>query len=119
MKLILLLLLPISIAHAMLDQNQMRNAIPQVDAFEGNIWAVLVAGSNTYDNYRHQADTCHAYHILRKHGIAAERIITLMYDDIANNTKNPTKGVIINHPNGTNVYANVVIDYTGKEVSDC
>ena len=24
-------------------------------------WAVLVAGSNTYGNYRHQADVAHAY----------------------------------------------------------
>ena len=26
--------------------------------------AVLIAGSNGYDNYRHQADICHAYNIL-------------------------------------------------------
>ena len=24
-------------------------------------WAVIVAGSSGYSNYRHQADTCHAY----------------------------------------------------------
>ena len=29
-------------------------------------WAVLVAGSNTYGNYRHQADICHAYQIMKK-----------------------------------------------------
>lgn len=29
----------------------------------GKIWAVLVAGSRMYDNYRHQADVCHAYHV--------------------------------------------------------
>lgn len=26
-----------------------------------NHWAVLVAGSNGFWNYRHQADICHAY----------------------------------------------------------
>jgi glycosylphosphatidylinositol transamidase (GPIT) subunit GPI8 len=26
-------------------------------------WAVLVAGSHTYDNYRHQADVLHAYQV--------------------------------------------------------
>ena len=26
-----------------------------------NHWVVLVAGSNGYGNYRHQADVCHAY----------------------------------------------------------
>ena len=55
-------------------------------------WAVLVAGSNGYYNYRHQADICHAYHILRRNGIPDERIIVMMYDDIANNTNNPTQG---------------------------
>ena len=28
----------------------------------------------------------------------------MQYDDIANNTENPNPGVIINHPNGPNVY---------------
>ena len=26
-------------------------------------WAVLVAGSRGWDNYRHQADVCHAYQV--------------------------------------------------------
>ena len=56
-------------------------------------WAVLVAGSNGYFNYRHQADICHAYQILRKNGIPDERIIVMMYDDIAHNTNNPTPGI--------------------------
>ncbi len=29
----------------------------------GKIWAVLVAGSDGFFNYRHQADVCHAYHV--------------------------------------------------------
>jgi legumain len=35
-------------------------------------WAVLVAGSNGFVNYRHQADVCHAYHLLLDQGIPAE-----------------------------------------------
>ena len=31
-----------------------------------------------------QADACHAYQIMKKHGIPEARIITMMYDDIAN-----------------------------------
>ena len=31
-------------------------------------WAVLVAGSSRFWNYRHQADVCHAYQVLRKNG---------------------------------------------------
>jgi legumain len=81
------------------------------------LWALLVAGSNYYYNYRHQADVCHAYQILHAHGIPDERIIVMMYDDIANSPQNPTKGEIINHPNGSDVYHGVPKDYTGKDVT--
>ena len=48
-------------------------------------WAVVVAGSNGYYNYRHQADACHAYQILHKNGIPDTNIVVMMYDDIAQN----------------------------------
>ena len=47
-------------------------------------WAVLVAGSNGFWNYRHQADICHAYQVLLKNGFPASNIIVMAYDDIAN-----------------------------------
>ncbi|KAL1568969.1 legumain [Salvia divinorum] len=80
-------------------------------------WAVLVAGSNGFGNYRHQADVCHAYQILKKGGIKDENIIVFMYDDIAMNDLNPRKGVLINHPTGADVYAGVPKDYTGEQVT--
>jgi len=80
-------------------------------------WALIVAGSSGWYNYRHQADACHAYQILKKHGIPDERIVVMMYDDIANNTENPTPGVIINYPNGSDVYAGVPKDYTKEDVT--
>ena len=40
-----------------------------------------------------------------------------MYDDIAYNKENPMKGVIMNRPNGTNVYKGVPKDYTNKTVT--
>ena len=46
-------------------------------------WAVLVAGSYEWTNYRHQADVCHAYQILHKNGIPDSNIIVMMYDDLA------------------------------------
>ncbi|XP_067682331.1 legumain-like [Haliotis asinina] len=79
-------------------------------------WAVIVAGSNGWYNYRHQADACHAYQIVRKNGIPEERIITMMYDDIAYNEENPTPGKIINRPDGPDVYEGVKIDYRKEEV---
>ncbi|CAL8090573.1 unnamed protein product [Orchesella dallaii] len=81
------------------------------------IWAVLVAGSNEFYNYRHQADVCHAYQILTRNGVPPKQIITMMYDDIAYSKENPTPGVIINRPNGTNVYEGVIIDYNGTDVT--
>ncbi|KAB1218233.1 Vacuolar-processing enzyme [Morella rubra] len=84
---------------------------------DGKRWAVLVAGSNEYVNYRHQADVCHAYQILKKGGLRDENIIVFMYDDIAFHTRNPRPGVIINKPNGDDVYDGVPKDYTGSEVN--
>jgi len=85
----------------------------------GARWAVLVAGSNTYMNYRHQADVSHAYQILsRAGGVPASNIITFMFDDIANSAQNPNKGEIINKPNGPNVYPGTdKIDYKGNDVT--
>lgn len=84
-------------------------------------YAVLVAGSNGFYNYRHQSDVCHSYHILINNGIPAKNIIVLAYDDIANSPNNPIPGTIYNKPTGVdpgfNVYAGCVIDYKGKDVT--
>ncbi|KAK7311409.1 hypothetical protein RJT34_09541 [Clitoria ternatea] len=84
---------------------------------EGTRWAVLVAGSKDYYNYRHQADVCHAYQILKKGGLKDENIIVFMYDDIAYNESNPHPGVIINHPLGSDVYKGVPKDYVGEDIN--
>ena len=36
------------------------------EAAKSSHWAVLIAGSSGYGNYRHQADVCHAYQIMIK-----------------------------------------------------
>uniref|UniRef100_A0A224YM56 legumain n=1 Tax=Rhipicephalus zambeziensis TaxID=60191 RepID=A0A224YM56_9ACAR len=81
------------------------------------LWALLVAGSSGYGNYRHQADVCHAYHLLRRHGIPDNRIVVMMYDDIAYAEENPTPGVVVNHINGSNLYPGMIKDYTGNLVT--
>jgi legumain len=73
-------------------------------------FAVLVAGSNTYWNYRHQADVCHAYHLLRRFGIPEANILTFIFDDIALDPMNPFPGRMFNKPTnnmtrGVDVYA--------------
>mmetsp|Transcript_3034 Transcript_3034/g.7427 ORF Transcript_3034/g.7427 Transcript_3034/m.7427 type:complete len:512 (-) Transcript_3034:29-1564(-) len=96
-------------------------------------WALLVAGSNGWWNYRHQADVCHAYHLLKEHGFPDERIVVMRYDDIAENPSNPLPGVVVNRdtcvPNktdpsgnwilepGCNVEAGCGKDYFGAAVS--
>ena len=40
----------------------------------------------------------------------------MMYDDIAFAKENPTPGMIINHPNGTDVYKGVPKDYVCSTV---
>jgi legumain len=85
-------------------------------------WFLSVAGSKDWNNYRHQADNCHAYQIAREHGIPDERIIVMYYDDIANNPDNPFPGQIFNAPTddnipGRDVYQNCKKDYTGDNVT--
>jgi legumain len=85
-------------------------------------WAVLLAGSRTYGNYRHQSDTCHAYKVVNKFGIPDERVIVMQYDDIASNPSNPFPGQIFNKPTavgtpGVDVYAGCKKDYTGAAVT--
>lgn len=48
-----------------------------------DIYAVVVAGSNGFYNYRHQTDACHAYHSLLQHGVKADNIILMSYNDVA------------------------------------
>ncbi|VVC37944.1 Peptidase C13, legumain [Cinara cedri] len=86
--------------------------------YPGKKWVVLVSGSDSWRRgYRHQADVCHAYQIVKANGIPEENIILMMVDDMAYNPKNPTPGVMINRPNGTNVYEGVVVDYKGADVN--
>jgi len=65
-----------------------------------------------------QADVCHAYHVFHDYmGIPSDRIIVMMYDDIALNPKNPYPGKIINDINGKDVYAGVPHDVTSTRVT--
>lgn len=80
-------------------------------------WALLIAGSNTWANYRHQADVCHSFQIVKAAGVPEERIVTFIYDDLANDPSNPLPGKVINKPNGSDVYGGVKIDYKGADIT--
>lgn len=92
-------------------------AFPTEQPENGKNWVVIVAGSNGWYNYRHQADACHAYQIVHKNGIPDEQIVVMMYDDLAQNEQNPTPGILINRPNGSDVYKGVPKDYIGDDVT--
>jgi len=83
-------------------------------------WVVLVAGSNGWGNYRHQASVYHAYQLAHKANIPDEHIIVMHYDDLANSKSNPFPGQVFNEiydPQGQNwnVYEGVPKDYTGND----
>jgi len=93
------------------------SAVEHVSSNASN-WAVLVAGSNGYYNYRHQADIAHAYQILTKMGgFPAEKVIVMMYNDVVNSTQNPLPGQLFNEPGGKDVYGDIVVDYSAENVT--
>ena len=74
-------------------------------------YAVLVAASQGWKNYRHQADVLGFYHYLKTKGYDDDHIILIMADDIAYNERNPLQGVVRRELSGTNLYEDVQIDY--------
>jgi len=84
-------------------------------------WAVITAGSKSFSNYRHQADACHAYQVVKAKGVPEENIILMMYDDVATSSSNPFPGKLFNKPDptgkGSDVYAGCNIDYRGADVT--
>jgi ABC-type branched-subunit amino acid transport system substrate-binding protein len=74
-------------------------------------YAVLVAASQGWKNYRHQADVLGFYHYLKAKGYDDDHIILIMADDIAYNERNPLQGVVRRELSGTNLYEDVQIDY--------
>lgn len=55
--------------------------------------------------------------MVHNHGVPDENVIVFMYDDVATAPNNPTKGIIVNRPNGTDVYHGVLKDYTKDDVN--
>jgi ABC-type branched-subunit amino acid transport system substrate-binding protein len=80
-------------------------------------YAVLVAASEGWKNYRHQADVLGFYHYLKGEGYDDDHIILIMADDIAYNERNPLQGVVRREVSGNNLYEDVVIDYKLGDIS--
>lgn len=80
-------------------------------------WALLVATSTGWDNYRHQVDVLNIYQILRNHGYDDDHIVLIMEDDLAYSKSNPKPGVLYTRMDGVNVYHDVKRDYKLTQVS--
>jgi len=82
-------------------------------------WALLVAASDKWQNYRHQADVLTMYQRLKENGFDDDHIVLIEADDIANNKNNPEqyKGKVINSNNEV-VNQNVTIDYKLDELKN-
>ena len=74
-------------------------------------YAVIVAASTGWANYRHQADALAMYHALKNQGFDDDHIILIMEDDIAHHEKNPYPGVVKVTSDGKNLYEGVNADY--------
>jgi ABC-type branched-subunit amino acid transport system substrate-binding protein len=74
-------------------------------------WALLVAASDGWQNYRHQADVLAQYQRLRAGGVPADRIIVVSANDLAHNSQNPDPGAVPYSVGGPNLYRDVHVDY--------
>jgi hypothetical protein len=75
------------------------------------LWALIVATSGGWSNYRHQADALAQYQLLRRAGVPDDRIILIVADDLAHAPENPSPGTVQQSEGGPNLYDAVSIDY--------
>lgn len=81
------------------------------------LYALIVASSRGWENYRHQADAYAFYQRLKAAGLRDDRILLVAEDDIAFDTRNLYPGMVHIVPAGENVYSGVKIDYHPSEIS--
>lgn len=81
-------------------------------------YAVVVAASSGWSNYRHQADALAMYRLLKQQGYDDDHILLIMEDDIAYHDYNSYPGVIKVTPDGNNLYGDdVKVDYKMSDLS--
>lgn len=80
-------------------------------------WALLVAGSSGWRNYRFQADVFAMYQILRRHGYLDDHIVMVCEDDLARNPENPHPGELRVREDGPNLYEPAAVDYIASTIT--
>ena len=80
-------------------------------------YAVLVQGSNGWENYRHEADVLNIYQMLKAGGYDDDHIILVSSDDVANASENTDRGAVRTDPDGANLREGAVIDYKNADLT--
>lgn len=80
-------------------------------------YAVVVGASDTWSNYRHQADALAMYRMLRAHGYDDAHIILVIEDNLAYHPSNLFQGEVRVTPDGENLYHDVHVDYHLSDIS--
>lgn len=96
------------------DNSDVSNVI--YEPLEDN-YAIIIAASDSWMNYRHQADALVFYQLLKHRGYDDDHILFIAEDDIAYHRNNPNQGVVVHTEDGENQYIDVEIDYILSEVS--
>ena len=79
-------------------------------------YALIVAPSSGWENYRYQAGAYLIYKMLKDNGMDDDHIVLVSEDDIARNPNNPTPGRILRPEGDGNLYENVTVDYKPSEL---
>jgi glycosylphosphatidylinositol transamidase (GPIT) subunit GPI8 len=99
------------------DNNYSKTIVPMTYPDLTNQYAVLVQGSNGWENYRHEADVLSIYQMLKAGGYSDDHIILITADDCANAPENKDAGAVRTDPNGKNLRQGAVIDYKNADLT--
>jgi ABC-type branched-subunit amino acid transport system substrate-binding protein/glycosylphosphatidylinositol transamidase (GPIT) subunit GPI8 len=97
-------------------QQALQDSSSYVPPERRGLWAVVMATSGGWDNYRHQADALAQYQLLKARGVGDSRIVLILRDDLAYNPSNPEPGVVRNVAGGPNLYVGAQVDYAGSSI---
>ena len=86
-------------------------------------YALLVQGSDGFDNYRHLSDVLSVYQLLRRGGFDDAHIILIADKSIPNSTRNPAPGIIRSELGGQDLLGGsdflpeAIIDYDSADLT--
>eukprot|EP00906_Rhabdomonas_costata_P018723 RCo027300 len=87
-------------------------------ATHSNNWVVIVSTSKYWFNYRHQVNALHVYAAVKRWGIPDDRIILMLAEDVACNSRNPFPAEVYGPGRGKNLHTPTIeVDYRGIEVT--